>query len=94
VYFGKYNIGASTNLDGTFEITIPLDTNFENDVLIASYIGYESYKLKINKDKIPLLLNIEMKTSENILGVIGCITYVKTSPKVKVKNFFRRLLRK
>ena len=64
---GKSKAGVATNLDGEYRITL---NGAEN--LNFSYIGMESYSVKVNSSR---TLNVVMKTSANSLDDVVVVGY-------------------
>ncbi len=65
IYIKKGNIGTSTNTDGFFMLKVPKE--FQNDTLMTSYIGFESYKIAIYNIKNRVDMIILLKEPENTL---------------------------
>lgn len=69
------NIGTTTDIDGTYTISIPNN----NAVLIVSYIGYTSQEVKVGNEK---TINISLKNDVSTLDevvVVGFGTQKKTT---------------
>jgi hypothetical protein len=64
IYMSQSKRGTITNIDGDFS----LRTALNEDSLIASYIGYESFKIKINSKNVNL--KIKLKPAVFTLGEV------------------------
>jgi len=62
LYWAATTIGTVTNTDGTFEIPI---NNQTNNLLIVSYVGYETDTINVNFKK-PTNLSITLKASNTL----------------------------
>ena len=80
------NIGVTTNFQGEFTFSQPLE---EGAVLIVSYIGYESQEFKVSESN-----NIVMKmklTATYFLGEVSVANVYQSKPSFfqRVKNWFK-----
>jgi hypothetical protein len=84
------NIGAVTNVDGRFSIEIPAPK--ESDVLVFSFIGYETIEkniFEVNESPITLKLDVAVLGQTIVAGGI-CVR--RWSPRTiwwRIKNAFR-----
>jgi hypothetical protein len=62
VYFQDTKIGASSNLQGAYLI----ESYYASDTLVASFVGYITFKSKVNKDQ-DQTINILLKPSTEAL---------------------------
>ncbi len=81
IYFKKSGIGTSTNIDGLAKISQKDVMN--NDTLIVSYIGYETYKQPYSKENYTYPLHIKLKDSSQTLSTV-ILKYVKPLKPEKI----------
>src|SRR5947209_5127985 len=61
VFLKGTTIGATTDVDGKFELTL-LESN--SNILVISVVGYQTQELKINKDGKPIAVKIKSAETE------------------------------
>jgi hypothetical protein len=86
-------LGASTQLDGTFRVSLPIDLLEQNvPALFISYTGYQSQDiplpLKVLQEDIALPIRLEYWGNG---ALMGDIIVVKPGPIQRVRRFFQRL---
>lgn len=69
VFLEGTSIGTSTNLDGTYSITT---TFSEESILVFSYVGYQTEKIKVNGQNI---IDLQMKEDINAMEEIVVVGF-------------------
>ncbi len=85
--------GTVTQIDGTFELL--LENPKDNEVLIISFIGFNSIEVPIDRNAHNSDLTLQMELSVSVLGgiAVGGVGYRTISPRRwwwKFKGLFRR----
>lgn len=87
-------LGTTTDLDGTAILEIPSQIVEEELTFEISYTGYQSQKINVdlNTYNLDLPINVTLRESQNVMGIIVTIGYSNPSTLFQVfKNWYYNL---